>query len=95
MKKNTTIVKDINKLFPASNEKYPVCFTRDNMVMVSGESTAKEMLMGEEFDIMVVDYYNEFGGGYPTVHKRLREYLEQNGLSYEWENPGGIHVFRD
>ncbi len=93
MKRNSTIVKEINKMFPPSSAKHPVCFIRDgeDQVIVSGECYAK-IDMGDLgiFDVPVIDYYGEAHNNYPHIHCKLEEYAEKMGCYWEWENPACI-----
>lgn len=99
MKRKTTIVKDINKMFPAYNKDYPVAFIVDDEVKVTSESFAKEIIeieegKPEEFEVQVVDYYGEYKGGYPWLNPRLETYIRENDLWFEWENAGAIVIYR-
>jgi hypothetical protein len=95
MKRTSTIVKDINKIFPASFEAYPVCFKRDDRIIISTETTYKARLDGcdEDFDLAVADYYGEYRGGYPWIDPKLEKYCEDNDLFVEWENVGGLSIW--
>jgi hypothetical protein len=99
MKRNATIIKDINKMFPPVHKDYPVCFEIDGYVKVTSESYAKETVQledgSEDFEVTVIDYYGEFRGGYPWANPKLESYLEKNGLRYEWDNPGAIALFKN
>lgn len=96
MKRNKTIVNDINKMFPPADESYPVCFIRDgeNHVIVSSETHAKIVLNGETFQTAIIDYYGEFRGDYPWIDPKLRAYAEELGGYWEWENPACIVLIR-
>lgn len=100
MKRNATIVKDINRMFPPFHKDYPVCFEVDGYVNVTSESFANRpfKVFGKMMDceIKVVDYYGEeSGGGYPWVDPKLQNYLDKNNLYYEWDNPGAIALFKN
>jgi hypothetical protein len=99
MKRNTTIARDINKKFPPTSPEYPICYTQDDQVFVSAESTAvyKEKLpledgTVEEFvtNAVVADYYGEFRGGYPWIEPWLENYAELLECYWEWQNAGAI-----
>ena len=91
-KRPTTIVTDINKMFPPTDPEYPICFIRDGekTVIVSGESEYKDTMDGEHFDVTAIDYYGEFRGGFPWIDPRLEAYAEKNGGYWEWENPACV-----
>ena len=86
-KRNATIVKEINKMFPAASPGYPICFIRkgETQVIVTGESYAKQVIDGEEFEAPVFSYYDsppswEFG-----IHPRLTAYAKALGEGVYWE----------
>ena len=86
MKRITTIVKDINKLFPRDCG-HPVCFVR------SGEelpTVSAEACCGRHED--AADYYSERGW---LINPKLEKYLQENSLWAEWENPGCLTIYRD
>jgi len=89
-KRKTTIVKDINKMFPPSDPEYPICFIRDgeSTVIVSGECTYKDSMDGvpETFPSNAIDYWGEFQAGCPWIDPKLEAYAEKNGGYWEWEN---------
>ena len=87
---NGNIIAAINLKFGAENKKYPVAFMRTDGTgpIITGESPAAD-------GMMVVDYYGEFRGGYNWVHPWIEEFLEKNGLYYEWENPACIIVYNN
>ena len=97
MKRQATIVKDLNKIFPEYSKGHPVAFVVDNQAKVTSGCSAKETIMvdgkPEEFEVQVVDYYGEFWGGYPWIHEKLQAYLDDNGLFAEWENPEAIAIY--
>ena len=97
MKRNKTIVSDINKMFPAASADYPVCFMRsgEDQVIVSGECYAKEKIEDEIFEVPVIDYYGEFTGGYPHIHSKLIAYAEQQNAYWEWENAACIILIKN
>ena len=95
MKKNTTIVKDINKMLPPANPEYPCCFIRDGLVIVSGEVYVKESYKCEDgtsddFELPCIDYYGEFRGGYAWIHAKLEAYADKLRGYWEWENPACV-----
>lgn len=99
MKRNATIIKDINKMFPPFHKDYPVCFEVDGYVKVTSESMYEESYTDEDsnysVEAKVVDYYGEHRGGYPWVDDRLESYLDKNNLYYEWDNSGAIALFKN
>ncbi len=90
MKKNQTIVKEINKMFPASDDKYPICFERDERLIVSGECYFNDELTFEGkkeiFETMVINYYE------CHIDPRLEAYAEKLNCFWEWENPACIYL---
>lgn len=87
--RNETIVKRINKMFGAENEKYPVAFQRTGGkdVIVTSESPAAD-------GMQVVDYYGEYRGNYPWIDPRLEKWLDENNLYAEWENAAGVVIYK-
>lgn len=90
-KRPTTIVKDINKMFPPSNPDYLICFIRDGetTVIVSGECTYKDTTDGEHFDLCAIDYWGDYHDPL-WIDPKLEAYAEQNGGYWEWENAACI-----
>jgi len=99
MKRPTTIVKDINRLFgtDAPDEKYPVAFIRkgEKHACVTSEVPTKriEKYGDEVFEFTApacdyYDYYRDTRGVDPI----LIEYLDKNGLAFEWEDPVCIMI---
>jgi len=88
MKRNSTIVREINSLFPPTNPAHPVCFEIDGVVKVSGENEVKVSIRGEEFDITLIDYYSDY------IARELRQIAKDSGLYWEWDNPGCIVLVR-
>ena len=86
--RNETIVKRINKMFGAENEKYPVAFQRtgEKDVIVTSESPAAD-------GMQVVDYYGEYRGNYPWIDPRLEKWLDENNLYAEWENAACVVIY--
>ena len=86
--RNETIVKRINKMFGAENEKYPVAFQRagEKDVIVTSESPAAD-------GMQVVDYYGEYRGNYPWIDPRLEKWLDENSLYAEWENAACVVIY--
>ena len=96
MKRNQTIVKEINSMLPPTNPKYPVCFERDNMVVVSGEVYINETINGEVFDgVSAIDYYGELNKGYPFICNKLEDYAKKNNGYWEWESPACVVFIRN
>ena len=90
MKRQTTIVKEINTMFPAANPEHPICFIRDGLIVVSGECYFRETINYVTFDNVVVNYYGEFQGGYAWIHPKLETYAKDLNRYWEWENPACI-----
>jgi len=87
MTRQEKLVKKVNKIFPASDPKYPVCFIRDNYVIVSSERCAITIELGVHFDLPIIDYYGEFRDGTPWIEPYL-EYIATDFSGYwEWESP--------
>ena len=86
--RNETIVKRINKMFGAENEKYPVAFQRagEKDVIVTSESPAAD-------GMQVVDYYGEYRGNYPWIDPRLEKWLDENNLYAEWQNAACVGIY--
>ena len=87
MKRNSTIVKDLNKLFPPSNPSYPVAFLQDDVVKVSAENVATESFIHWDnelitIDVTICDYYESY------MADELVEYADSVGGYFEWENAG-------
>ena len=97
MKRKTTILKDINRMFPPVHKDHSISFIAEGVVKVTNESLAKETVKletgSEDFEVAVIDYYGEFRGGYPWVNPKLEKYLDDNNLYYEWDNPAVIAIF--
>lgn len=62
----------------------PTVIERDGSILVTSED-------GHGF----IDYYGEFRGGYPYIHKDLETWAETNGFYWEWEHPGAIALVHD
>ena len=96
-KRPKTIVKDINKIFPAAIAEYPIAFLRvgSTMARVTSECHYKSIakMKGEpdiECSTAAVEYYCEARGGYPWIHPELEAYAEKHDGYWEWENAGCI-----
>jgi len=64
-------------------EKRPAAFVdEDGVLCVSGED-------GSGF----VDYYGKFRGGYPYIAPELEAWASDNGMYWEWQNPGSIALY--
>ena len=84
MIRNTTIVKEMNKIFKTTNSKYKVSFIGEScsgneVAMVTSETPTSE-------GISAIDYYGEYRGNYPWVDSRIDAFCEKHNLYYEWEN---------
>ena len=92
MKCNSTIVKEINEMFPAASEGYPVCFIREGetAVLVTSECYAKEKIGDEWFPVTVYDYYDAPDGWEFGIHPKLHEYAKKLGMYWECEDPSCI-----
>jgi len=90
--KNQTIVKRINKMFPPSNQKYPVAFIRtdENHVTVTGECCSPVTVMGDTYDMPVISYY-EMGGMW--INPKLVKFLDSIGMFAEWENAACVGIW--
>lgn len=97
MKRNETIVKEINEMFPPADEKYPVCFVREgeDRVIVSGECHAKVKICGEIFNTAVIDYYGEYRGGSLWIDPKLVAYAAKMNAFWEWECPACIFLVKN
>ena len=84
MIRNTTIVKEMNKIFKTTNSKYKVSFIGEScsgneVAMVTSETPTSE-------GISAIDYYCEYRCNYPWVDSRIDAFCEKHNLYYEWEN---------
>jgi hypothetical protein len=88
--RNETIVKRINKMFGAENQKYPVAFLQckedGGRPLVTSESPAAD-------GMQVVDYYGEYRGNYPWIDPRLEKWLDENNLYAEWQNAACVGIY--
>lgn len=101
MKQASTIVKDINELFPAVDSDYPIAFEADGIIHISGESYAIDIYnektgekLGKDchWERPVIDYYGGNNHGYPWVHPVIEAYIEKIGCYYEWQNSACICI---
>lgn len=98
MKRNGTIIKEINKIFPPIDPDLPVCFMREgeNRVLVTSERYARMECDGVIFGSPVVDYYLELYQNSPSpgIEPKLVKYADKLGAYWEWENPACIILCR-
>jgi len=86
MKRNKTIVSELNKLFPPTDPKHPVAFICDGMVKVNAEYCATETHfyggIPETFEVTLADYYECY------MSDELVKYADSVDGYFEWENSG-------
>lgn len=58
-------------------------FIRDGVVYVSAEDGKN-----------LVDYYGEYRGGYPYIDPVLEAFAKEQGMFWEWVNPGCIGLYK-
>ncbi len=93
-----SIVRTLNKIFPAANPEYPIAFLREGETtpIVTTECAYKdEMNIDGEMvatESPVADYYPAFTS-YPWKHPKLDEYMEQIDCFLEWQNAACLGVY--
>ncbi len=88
-KRNETIAKEINRMFPPVNPNYPCCIVvGERLIVTSGVFVIeKKRGRGTAHEIQVVDYYGEHQErGYPWIHPRLETYANKLGKYWEWQD---------
>ena len=85
-KRNSTIVKELNKIFPAENPNHPIAFEQDGLVKVSAENVALETFLYDgdpmTVSITIADYYECY------MSDELVKYADSVNGYWEWENAG-------